>query len=107
VAWSTAAIATEPLWGSTPISTFMSAHAPPFRSDLCAIGAGEGHSYYFGRCSHTSFESLHTPRSLRRDASREQANPSYGREEVQEPSLHNRRPTAVSIKIDPDAIMGG
>jgi hypothetical protein len=29
-----------------------------------------------GLCSHTSFESLRTPRSLRRDASLEQANPS-------------------------------
>ena len=35
-----------------------------------AIGAREGHSG-FGPCSHTSFESLRTPRSLRRDASRE------------------------------------
>ena len=43
VASSTAATATDALWGSTPISTFM-ARAPPFRSDLCAIGAREGHS---------------------------------------------------------------
>lgn len=34
MASSTTATATEPLWGSTPIKTFMSAHAPPFWSDL-------------------------------------------------------------------------
>ena len=36
--------------------------APPFLSDLCAIGVREGHSD-FGLCFHTSFESLRLPRA--------------------------------------------
>ena len=43
LASSIAATATDALWGSTPIKTFMG-HAPPFRSNLCAIGVREGHS---------------------------------------------------------------
>ena len=84
LASSTAATATDALWGSTPIKTFMSARTSVSVEPLPL--ARVGHSD-FGPCSHTSFESLRTPRSLRRDASREQANPSYGRQEVQEPSL--------------------
>jgi hypothetical protein len=42
----TAATATEPLWGSTPIRTFMGAHLRFDRTSAC--GVCEGHSYYFG-----------------------------------------------------------
>jgi hypothetical protein len=48
---STTAKATEPLWGSTPIKTFMRTHLRFGRTS--AIGAGEGHSsYYFVPCTH-------------------------------------------------------
>ena len=43
-------------------------------TDLCHYWRG-GHSE-FGLCTNTSFESLCPQRTLRRDASREQANPS-------------------------------
>ena len=46
--------------------------------------------------THTSFESLRTPRSLRRDASLEQANPAGGRQEVSERSLCNRYPRSLA-----------
>ena len=46
MASSTAATATEPLWGSTPIKTFTSAHLR--FGGTFAIDAREGHSYYFG-----------------------------------------------------------
>ena len=49
-----------------------------------------------GLCSHTSFESLRLPRSLRRDASREQANPTGGRQEVGERSLYDRYPRSLA-----------
>jgi hypothetical protein len=42
VAWSRAATATEPLWGSTPIKTFMSAHLR--FGGTFAIDSREGHS---------------------------------------------------------------
>jgi hypothetical protein len=57
---STAATATDALWGSTPIKTFMSARTSVSVEPLPL--AREGHSD-FGPCSHTSFESLRTPRS--------------------------------------------
>ncbi len=57
---STAATATDALWGSTPIKTFMSAGTSVSVEPLPL--AGGGHSD-FGPCSHTSFESLRTPRS--------------------------------------------
>jgi hypothetical protein len=58
-----------------------------------AIAWCEGHSD-FGPCSHTSFESLRA--GHRRDASREQANPKEGRQEVAERSLYNRRPRSLA-----------
>jgi hypothetical protein len=56
------------------MSTFMRAYLRFGRTSVTIV-ARVGHSD-FGWCSHTSFESLRTPRSLRRDASLEQANPS-------------------------------
>jgi hypothetical protein len=58
VASSSAATANDALWGSTPMSTFMrtSVSVGPLPSSR------GGHSD-FGRCSHTSFESLRTPRA--------------------------------------------
>ena len=82
MASSTAATATDTLWGSTPISTFMSAYLRSARTSATTIGAGEGHSYYFVLCTHL-FRA--TPHAWHRwDASLEQANPSYGRQEVRE-----------------------
>src|SRR5215208_5997367 len=52
--------ATDALWGSTPIKTFMSAGTSVSVEPLPL--AREGHSD-FGSCFHTSFESLRTPRS--------------------------------------------
>jgi hypothetical protein len=46
LASSTTAKATEPLWGSTPISTFMRAYLRFSRIPV-TIGVREGHSYYF------------------------------------------------------------
>src|SRR5215218_1895284 len=92
VASSTAATATEPLWGSTPIKTFMSAHT--------SVSVGPSPSSRAkdiptsGLCSHTSFESLRA--GYRRDASLEQANPSYGRQEVRERSLYDRHPRSLA-----------
>jgi len=43
VAWSTAATATDTLWGSTPISIFMRAYLH-FARTSATIGAREGHS---------------------------------------------------------------
>ena len=59
MASSTTATATDALWGSTLIKTFMSARTSVSVEPLPF--AREGHSD-FGRCSHTSFESLRTPR---------------------------------------------
>jgi hypothetical protein len=39
------------LWGSTPITTFMSTH-PRFGGTSAIVGAGEGHSYYFVLCTY-------------------------------------------------------
>jgi hypothetical protein len=58
----TAARATDALWESTPINTFMRARTSVPVGSLPLIGVREGHSD-FGPCSHTSFESLRTPRS--------------------------------------------
>src|SRR5215218_4613934 len=82
----------EPLWGSTPIKTFMSAHAPPFRWDLRHRLARRTFRLRV-LCSHTSFESLRA--GHRRDASLEQANPSYGRQGVRERSLY-RHPKSLA-----------
>ena len=59
MASSIAATATDALWGSTPIKTFMSARTS-VSERTSAIGMREGHSD-FGPCSHTSFESLRVP----------------------------------------------
>ena len=56
VASSTAATAIDP-------DQDLHGCAPPFRSDLCAVGVREGYSYYFGLCFHTSFEPLRSPRA--------------------------------------------
>jgi hypothetical protein len=80
---STAATATDALWGSTPIKTFMSARTSVSAESLPL--AREGHSD-FGPCSIPLLS--HSARhGRRRDASREQANPSYRRQEVHERSL--------------------
>ena len=95
------------------------------RKDTAAGGAGEVGAYLrFGRtsppsaalakgipttsglCSHTSFESLCLPRSLRWDASREQANPTGGRQEVRERSLHNRYPRSLAALETPKLLAG-
>jgi hypothetical protein len=72
-AWSTTATATPSPCGDRPRSRPSCAHLHFGRAST--IDVREGHSE-FGTCSHTSFESLRPPRSLRRDASREQANPT-------------------------------
>jgi hypothetical protein len=64
-----------------------------FGGTFLTIGSREGHSDFGPSCSHTSFESLRA--GHRREASLEQANPSYGRQEVRERSLHNRHPKSL------------
>jgi hypothetical protein len=63
MASSTTAMATEPLWGSTPIKTFSCAHAPPFQSDPCQYWRARRTFRLRAVLSHTSFESLRTPRA--------------------------------------------
>jgi hypothetical protein len=83
VASSTAAIATDVLWGSTPMSTLMC--VPPFRSEL-RHHRRERRTFRL-RGVHTPLLSHSARRSLRRDASREQASPPCGRQEIRERSL--------------------
>jgi hypothetical protein len=81
---STTATATDALWGSTPIKTFMRACTsvsvgplPSARAkDIPTSGPAP-----IPLLSHSA------RRGRRRDASREQANPPYGRQEVRERSL--------------------
>src|SRR5215216_4119879 len=94
VASSSAATATEPLWGSTPIKTFMSAHAPPFRWDLRHRLARR--TFRLRACAPIPLLSHSARRRHRRDASLEQANPSYGRQEVRERSLYDRHPRSLA-----------
>ena len=44
MASSIAATATDALWGSTPMSTFMRAYLPVFGRTFATIDAREGHS---------------------------------------------------------------
>ena len=83
LASSTAAIATDVLWGSTPMSTLMC--VPPFRSDL-RHHRRERRTFRL-RAVHTPLLSHSARRGHRRDASREQASPPCGRQEIRERSL--------------------
>ncbi len=74
MASSSAATATEPLWGSTPMSTFMSAGTSVSVEPLPLL-AREGHSYYLGPVP-IPLLSHSAGRGRQREASREQANPS-------------------------------
>jgi hypothetical protein len=85
LASSIAATANDVLWGSTPIRTSMSARTSVSVGPLPLACAKDIPTTSCG--AHTSFEPLRPPRSLRRDASREQANPTDGRQEVRERSL--------------------
>jgi len=74
LASSIAPTATEPLWGSTPISTFMSARAsvsvgPPSPPSACAKGIPTSGSASIPLLSHSA------RLGHQRDASRERANP--------------------------------
>src|SRR5215216_6939762 len=69
--------------------------APPFPSDLCAMGVREGHSD-FGFCSHTSFESLRAPRAPAGRKPRTSQPTLCGRQEVRERSLCNRYPRSLA-----------
>ena len=60
VASSITATAKDALWGSTPMSTFMRMHAPPFRSDLLGPSPPSARAKDIPTScrAHTSFESL-------------------------------------------------
>jgi hypothetical protein len=73
---SAAARAKDALWGSNPIRTFMGAHLRFGRTSVPSACAKDTPTSCH---AHTSFETLRPPRSLRRDASLEQASPSRGR----------------------------
>jgi hypothetical protein len=92
VASSSATTANYALWGSTPISTFMRAYLRFGRTFQPSARAKDIPTS--GLCSHTSFESLRA--GYRREAILEQANPSHGRQEVRERSLHNRHPKSLA-----------
>ena len=86
LASSIAATANDALWGSTPMSTFMSARTSVSVGPLCHwrtkdIPTSGGAPIPL--LSHS------TRRGRRRDASLEQANPSCGRQEVRERSLYD------------------
>jgi len=86
VASSSAATANEPLWGSTPIRTSMSAHlrfgrTPMPPSSACAKGIPTS------GFAPTPLSSHSARLGHRRDASLERANPPCGRQEVRERSL--------------------
>ena len=91
---SIAAMATDALWGSTPMSTFMRARTsvsvgpPPPSSRAKDIPTSGGAPIPL--LSHSA------RRGHRRDASREQANPPGGRQEVAERSLYDRYPRSLA-----------
>src|SRR5215204_3048724 len=89
---STAATATDALWGSTPIKTFIRTN---LRFGRISVVIGVKDIPTSGGAP-TPLLSHSTRRSLRREAGREQANPSYGRQEVHERSLYNRRPRSLA-----------
>jgi hypothetical protein len=83
---STTATATDTLWGSTPIKTFMRPRTSVPVGSLCRCRARK--TFRLRAPASIPLLSHSAHRSLRRDASREQANPSYGRQEVAERSLY-------------------
>src|SRR5215212_386630 len=71
----TAARATDALWGSTPMSTFIRAHTSVPVGSLClSFGVREGHAD-FGLCALIPLLSHSARCGRRRDASLERANP--------------------------------
>ena len=84
MASSIAATANDVLWGSTPMSTFMRARTSVSVGPLCHRRARRTFRL---RDVHIPLLSHSARRGHRRDASREQANPTYGRQEVRERSL--------------------
>ena len=73
----------DALWGSTPMSTFMSARTSV---SVGPLSHRRERRTFRLRAVHTPLLSHSARRGHRRDASREQTNPPEGRQEVREPS---------------------
>ena len=71
------------------------ARVPPFRSDLRHHRRAR-RTFRLRAAAPIPLLSHSARRGHRRDASREQANPSYGRQEVRERSLYNRHPRSLA-----------
>jgi hypothetical protein len=84
VASSTAATATDALWGSTPMRTFMGAH---LRFGWTSVPSACAKDIPTSGLAPIPLLSHSARRGHRRDASLEQANPTGGRQEVRERSL--------------------
>ena len=90
MASSTAATATDALWGSTPMRTFMRTH---LRFGRTSAIAREGHSD-FVPCSHTSFESLRASGSGGTQAENKPTHLTGDRKFASDPC--NRRPRSLA-----------
>ena len=101
VASSTAATATEPLWGSTPMRTFMGAYLRFGRISAPSACAKDIPTSVL--CSHTSFESLRPPRAPAGRKPRTSQPTLCGRQEVRERSLYNRYPRSLAAARPPSS----